>query len=48
MSLDLDEYQNQLDTALSWLLTLADPREIAQPDFRVPKICLLAEINEYD
>jgi hypothetical protein len=48
MSLDLDEYQGQLDGALSWLLTVADPREISQPDFRVPKICLLSEINNYD
>ena len=48
MSLDLDEYQEQLDIALSWLLTVADPREITQPDFRVPKICLLTEINQYD
>jgi hypothetical protein len=48
MSLDLDEYQAQLDTALSWLLTVPDPRELTQPDFRVPKIALLAEITEYD
>ena len=48
MSLDLEEYQAQLDTALSWLLTVADPRELTQPDFRVPKIALLAEISEYD
>jgi hypothetical protein len=48
MSLDLDEYQDQLDTALSWLLTVPDPREITQPDFRVPKIRLLTEVNQYD
>lgn len=48
MSLDLDEYQAQLDTALSWLLTVPDPRELTQPDFPVPKIALLPEITEYD
>src|SRR6202163_4739442 len=31
MSLDLAEDQAQLDRALSWLLTLRDPREIQQP-----------------
>jgi hypothetical protein len=48
MSLDLDEYQAQLDTALSWLLTVPDPRELTQPDFQVPKIALMPEINDYD
>lgn len=48
MSLDLEEYQAQLDTALSWLLTVPDPRELAQPDFRVPRISLLPEITPYD
>lgn len=48
MSLDLEEYQHQLDEALSWLLTVPDPRELTQPDFRVPKICLLTEISQYD
>jgi hypothetical protein len=48
MSLDLDEYQSQLDLALSWLLTVADPRELEQPDFPVPKISLLNEITAYD
>lgn len=48
MSLDLEEYQSQLDLALSWLLTVADPRELAQPDFPVPKISLLTEITAYD
>src|SRR5216117_116548 len=46
MSLDLEEYQAQLDTALSWLLTVPDPRELTQPNFRVPKIALLPEITE--
>jgi hypothetical protein len=48
MSLDLEDYQAQLDTALSWLLTVPDPRELTQPTFRVPKIALLPEITEYD
>ena len=48
MSLDLEEYQAQLDTALSWLLAVPDPRELTQPDFRVPRITLLPEITQYD
>jgi hypothetical protein len=48
MSLDLEEYQVQLDTALSWLLTVPDPRELTQPDFPVPRIALLSEITDYD
>jgi predicted metal-dependent hydrolase len=48
MSLDLDEYQAQLDTALSWLLSVADPRDYPIPEIRHPKIRLLAEINEFD
>src|SRR5918999_2907096 len=32
MSLDLEEYQAQLDRALSWLLTAADPRELTPPE----------------
>src|SRR6267142_1091120 len=31
MSLDIDEYLNQLDGALSWLLTVPDPRELVPP-----------------
>jgi hypothetical protein len=48
MSLDLDEYQAQLDSALSWLLTAADPRELTQPEVVPPKIRLLATIDEFD
>ena len=48
MSLDLEEYQAQLDTALAWLLTVPDPRELVQPDFRVPRITLLPEITQFD
>ena len=40
MSLDLTDYQKQLDRALSWLLSVADPREIEQPEFDTPVICL--------
>lgn len=48
MSLDLTDYQNQLDQALSWLLTVADPRGLKQPNIRPPKITLMAEITGYD
>jgi hypothetical protein len=48
MSLDLDEYQSQLDTALSWLLTAADPRKLTPPAIVPPKIKLLATIDEFD
>jgi hypothetical protein len=32
MSLDLADYQAQLDRALSWLLTVPDPRELERPE----------------
>jgi hypothetical protein len=48
MSLDLEEYQDQLDTALSWLMSLPDPRGFPIPEIRHPKIRLVAEINEFD
>jgi hypothetical protein len=48
MSLDLEEYQSQLDGALSWLMSVADPRELAMPEIKYPKIRLLTEINEFD
>ena len=48
MSLDLVNYQAQLDAALSWLLTAADPREVVAPDFVPPKIRLLPELNDYE
>jgi len=41
MSLDLEDYQAQLDRALSWLLTIADPREIEPPGIEPPIIRLL-------
>jgi len=42
MSLDLIDYQAQLDQALSWLLSVADPREIEQPAIQPPLIRLAA------
>jgi len=45
MSLDLEEYQAQLDRALSWLLSVPDPREIAQPRLDPPMISLLPGLN---
>jgi predicted metal-dependent hydrolase len=40
MSLDLIDYQDQLDRALSWLLSVPDPREIEQPEIQPPTIRL--------
>ena len=40
MSLDVEDYQAQLDRALSWLLSVPDPREIEPPEFEPPKIKL--------
>jgi hypothetical protein len=48
MSLDLRDYQAQLDHALSWLVSGPDPREIEQPEMRLPVIRLLPEVMEYD
>jgi hypothetical protein len=48
MSLDLAEYQAQLDAALSWLLSVSDPRELMQPEIVPPKIRLLAVVDEFD
>ena len=48
MSLDLVDYQAQLDTALSWLLTVPDPRELTQPEIQPPRITLLPEISTFD
>lgn len=45
MSLDLDDYQAQLDRALSWLLTVPDPREIEQPEIEPPVICLCPVVD---
>lgn len=48
MSLDLEDYQAQLDAALSWLLTVPDPRVLTQPDLAPPRIRLLPELSDYD
>jgi hypothetical protein len=48
MSLDLEEYQTQLDRALDWLLTVPDPRELTPPEMTLPVIRLLPEVMEYD
>jgi len=45
MSLDVEDYQAQLDRALSWLLNVPDPREIEPPEFEPPKIKLIAEVR---
>ncbi len=48
MSLDLVEYQLELDRCLAWLLTVPDPRELSVPEIVPPKIRLLDEIDEFD
>lgn len=48
MSLDLADYQAQLDRALAWLVSGPDPRELTQPDMEFPSIKLLPEVMEYD
>ncbi len=48
MSLDLEDYQTQLDCSLSWLLTVPDPRELPQPLIILPKIRLLKAIDQFD
>jgi hypothetical protein len=48
MSLDLDDYQAQLDTALSWLLSVPDPRALVRPEIVPPKIRLLATVDDFD
>src|SRR5205809_5833768 len=42
MSLDLADYQAQLDRALSWLLSVPDPRELEQPEIIASVIRLQA------
>src|SRR5438067_13642796 len=48
MSLDLEEYQAQLDRALAWLLSVPDPRTIAQPFIEFPKIRLMPGVMDFD
>ena len=40
MSLDLEDYQAQLDRALRWLLMARDPRTLVPPQFEPPVIRL--------
>jgi len=48
MSLDLEDYQEQLERALSWLWDAADPRELKAPQVTPPRIRLLSAIDEFD
>ncbi len=48
MSLDLVDYQAQLDSALAWLTAGPDPRELAQPEMVLPRIRLMPVVMEYD
>jgi predicted metal-dependent hydrolase len=48
MSLDLEAYQAQLDTALSWLLSVPDPRTLPMPEITPPRIRLVPAIDEFD
>ena len=48
MSLDLEDYQRQLDRALSWLDEVADPRTLPPREVVPPVIRLLPEVMEYD
>jgi len=46
MSLDLVDYQAQLARALSWLLSVPDPREIEAPELQPPVIKLVPGVME--
>lgn len=48
MSLDLDEYQAQLDHALDWLTSGPDPRDIERPEIDPPFIRLKPGVMEFD
>jgi hypothetical protein len=48
MSLDVEDYQAQLEHALSWLMSGPDPRELTPPPIEPPQIRLLPEVMEYD
>ena len=45
MSLDLEDYQSQLDRALSWLLSVPDPRAIESPPIEPPVIRLIEAVD---
>ena len=48
MSLDLDDYQRQLDRALAWLQDAPDPRTLAPREVVPPVIRLSPEVAGYD
>ena len=48
MSLNITDYLNQLHQALSWLLAVADPRELTPPAIAPPTIKLVDEVAEFD
>jgi hypothetical protein len=48
MSLDVEDYQAQLERSLSWLMSGPDPRELERPHIEPPQIRLLPEVMEYD
>ena len=48
MSLDLEDYQQQLERALSWLWDAPDPRELDPPEVVPPRIRLLPTIDDFD
>ena len=48
MSLDLEDYQRQLDRALAWLHDAADPRTLAPREVVPPVIKLSPEVTGYD
>src|SRR4029078_12418199 len=48
MSLDLEDYKAQFDSALSWLVSASDPRELPRPEITPPRIRLLATVDEFD
>jgi predicted metal-dependent hydrolase len=48
MSLDLEDYQAQLDRALSWLLSVPDPRELEPPKVEPPVIRLLPGVTAFE
>lgn len=48
MSLDLEDYQAQLDRAVSWLMQGPDPRQLTPPEYEPPKIRLLPGVMQYD
>ncbi|MEJ7617718.1 MAG: DUF309 domain-containing protein [Pyrinomonadaceae bacterium] len=48
MSLDVEQYQRDLDRALGWLDAAPDPRTLTPPMMTLPRIALLPGIMECD